>query len=244
MASIKDISELNKHMLSRSYVTGYSFSKDDSETFARLGAEALTGTTSNPHAYRWALHISALQGSVVKSATGGSSAAKAFVKPAAKAADDDFGDMFGDDEAPAAAAQASVYDEEEDEGATEEEKAASRARRERMAKAAAMKAEADAKKGTKKKEKEAEKSLVVLEVKPWEADTDLEMVWREILKFEKEGLTWGQSFKLEPVAYGIKKLVMTATIVDSLIVMDDITEAIEALEEYVQSVQVASMNKI
>ena len=104
--------------------------------------------------------------------------------------------------------------------------------------------QADAKKGTKKKEKDVEKSLVVLEVKPWEADTDLEMVWREIIKFEKEGLTWGASFKLEPVAYGIKKLVMTCTIVDSLIVMDDITEAIEALEEFVQSVQVASMNKI
>jgi len=83
-----------------------------------------------------------------------------------------------------------------------------------------------------------------LEVKPWEADTDLEMVWNEIRKFSKEGLTWGETFKLEPVAYGIKKLVMTCAIVDELIVMDDITEAIEALEDFVQSVQVASMNKI
>merc|ERR1711998_13296 len=110
--------------------------------------------------------------------------------------------------------------------------------------AAALKAEADAKAGKKKKQKEVEKSLVVLEIKPWEADTDLEMVWREVRKFSKEGLTWGETFKLEPVAFGIKKLVMTATIVDSLIVMDDITDAIEALEDYVQSVQVASMNKI
>ena len=125
-----------------------------------------------------------------------------------------------------------------------EEAAATAARRERMAKAAALKAEADAKKGVVKKQKEVEKSLVVLEVKPWEADTDLEMVWNEIRKFEKEGLSWGATFKLEPVAYGIKKLVMTCTIVDSLIVMDDITDAIEALEEFVQSVQVASMNKI
>jgi translation elongation factor EF-1beta len=96
----------------------------------------------------------------------------------------------------------------------------------------------------KQKEKPVEKSLVVLEVKPWEADTDLEMVWHEIKKFEKEGLTWGETFKLEPVAFGIKKLVMTCSIVDSLIVMDDITEAIEAIDQYVQSVQVASMNKI
>ena len=132
-----------------------------------------------------------------------------------------------------------------EDGENAEEAAATRARRERMENAAALKAKADAEKGAKApKEKPAEKSLVVLEVKPWEADTDLKMVWNEIRKFEKEGLVWGESFKLEPVAYGIMKLVMTCSIVDSLILMDDITDAIEALEQYVQSVQVLSMNKI
>jgi translation elongation factor EF-1beta len=94
------------------------------------------------------------------------------------------------------------------------------------------------------KVKAVEKSLLVLEVKPWEADTDLEMVWNKIKEYTQEGLAWGETFKLEPVAYGIKKLVMTATIVDSLVLMDDITENIEAIEEYVQSCTVASMNKI
>lgn len=59
--------------------------------------------------------------------------------------------------------------------------------------------------------------------------TDLEMVWHKIKEHQQEGLTWGENFKLEPVAYGIKKLVMTATIVDSLVVLDDITEAIEVI---------------
>ena len=120
------------------------------------------------------LHISALQGNVVKSVA---------PAPAAKKAapvDDDFDDMFGDDE------------ELNEDGETAAEAAATAARRERMAKAAALKAEADAKAGKKKKEKEAEKSLVVLEVKPWEADTDLQMVWEEIRKFQKEGLSWGE----------------------------------------------------
>jgi translation elongation factor EF-1beta len=107
-----------------------------------------------------------------------------------------------------------------------------------------LKEDKDAKEGKKKKEKDVEKSLVVLEVKPWEADTDLEMVWHKIKEFEKEGLHWGQTFKLEPIAYGVKKLVMTASIVDSLIVLDDITEHIESLEDWVQSVEIASMNKI
>ena len=76
------------------------------------------------------------------------------------------------------------------------------------------------------------------------ASTDLVMVWNEIKKYEQEGLSWGQTYKLEPVAFGIMKLVMTATIVDSLVLLEDITDAIEKLEDYVQSVNVASMNKI
>ena len=89
-----------------------------------------------------------------------------------------------------------------------------------MAKAAELKKKADAEKAAKsgnvekKKEKAVEKSLVVLEVKPWEADVDLKMVWEKIKEYTQDGLTWGESYKLEPVAYGIMKLVMTATIVD------------------------------
>ncbi len=178
-------------------------------------------------------------------------ATKAPAKPApAPKADDDDLDLFGDDdEAPQPAVVqkpvvASGTYEDEDEDATEEEKAATRARKERMEAARKLKEEKDAKEGKKKKQKEVEKSLVVLEVKPWEADTDLEAVWKKIIEYQQEGLTWGQTFKLEPVAFGIKKLVMTATIVDSLVVLDDITENIESFEDYVQSVNIASMNKI
>jgi translation elongation factor EF-1beta len=127
---------------------------------------------------------------------------------------------------------------------TEEEKVAARARMARMEAARKLKEDKDAKEGKKAKVKEAEKSLVVLEVKPWEADTDLAAVWKEITKFEKEGLTWGQTFKLEPVAYGIKKLVLTCTIIDALVLLDDVTENIEAMEDFVQSVEIASMNKL
>ena len=71
----------------------------------------------------------------------------------AAAADDDMDDMFGDD------------DEE-----TAEEAAANKARAERMATARRLKEEKDAREGKVKKDKPkpVEKSLVVLEVKPWE----------------------------------------------------------------------------
>ena len=133
-----------------------------------------------------------------------------------------------------------------EDGENAEEAAATKARHQRMEQARKLKEEKDAKDGKVKKEKEkgVEKSLVVLEVKPWEADTDLKKVWELIKEYKQDGLSWGESYKLEPVAYGIMKLVMTCTIVDSLVLMDDITENIEKLEDYVQSVTVASMNKI
>jgi translation elongation factor EF-1beta len=158
-------------------------------------------------------------------------AAVATSSAAAAPAADDLDDMFGDGG---------------DDDETPEERAATVARQARMALAKKLKDEKDAKdgKGGAKKDKPAEKSLVVLEVKPWEADTNLEEVWKMICSTQQEGLVWGQTFKLEPVAYGIMKLVMTCTIVDSLVLMDDVTDKIEAIEEFVQSVQVASMNKI
>ena len=168
--------------------------------------------------------------SFIYTAPSSSSAAapKVAAAPAPKATTADDFDMFGDD-----------VDDEND-----EEKAATAARHARMEAARKLKEDKDAKDGKKKAEKPAEKSLVVLEVKPWEADTDLKMVWGEIIKYQQDGLTWGESFKLEPVAYGIMKLVMTCSIVDSKVLMDDITDNIEALDQWVQSVQVASMNKI
>jgi elongation factor 1-beta len=157
----------------------------------------------------------------------------AAAKPAAKAApapkkeapkeapkkeeEDDDDDLFGDD------------DDEEDE---EEAKAAAAKRAE---KAAAAK---------KEKKKPVERSQVVIEVKPWEAETDLEELAVKIKATKIEGLSWGEGHKLVPVAFGIKKLLVQCIIVDDLVLLDDVTDAIEQFEDYVQSVDVASMNKM
>jgi len=232
--SFPTVDALNTHLATRSYVTGYAQSADDVAAFQAL--KGMPAQKSHPHAYRWALHIAALTGAMLSSSGASSGAAAAPT--------DDFDDMFGD-AAPAKKADDDIFNYGEGEEGDAEEQAAAKARRERMALAKKLKEEADAKAGkTKKAEKGVEKSLVVLDIKPWEADTDLEAVWKMITAQTQEGLTWGETFKLEPVAFGIKKLVMTATIVDSLVLMDDITDKIEALEDHVQSVQVASMNKL
>jgi elongation factor 1-beta len=68
----------------------------------------------------------------------------------------------------------------------------------RAAAAAAAKEAADKK---KKKEKPPAKSLVTLVVKPWEADTNLDELFKLITATEKNGLVWGTACEKEPVAY-------------------------------------------
>lgn len=43
-----------------------------------------------------------------------------------------------------------------------------------------------------------------------------------------DGLTWGKDYKLVPVAFGIKKLVVVCTILDDLVSTDDLQGNIEA----------------
>ena len=88
------------------------------------------------------------------------------------------------------------------------------------------------------------KSLIVFEVKPWEADTDLDAMAKEILAIEMDGLVWKTEYKLEPVAFGVKKLVIGCVIEDDKVSTDDLQEKVEALEDYVQSCDIAAFNKL
>ena len=60
MAKFATVEALNTHLATRSYVTGYSLSEDDKAALANL--KATPSSSAQPHAYRWALHISALAG--------------------------------------------------------------------------------------------------------------------------------------------------------------------------------------
>jgi len=243
MSAFKTVADLDAHLSTRSYVEGYSLSKADTDALSNLSG---IPSRSTPNAFRWAVHIIALVGleNVTFSGTTTNAPASAAKKPAAqKSADDDFDNLFGEEEEKGK----TVEEEEPNEyGETAADAAATKARQDRMAHALKLKQQKEEADGKKKKEKEkpVEKSLIILDVKPWEADCDLAQVFQEIVQFEKEGLVWGQAFELVPVAYGIKKLVMQCVIVDSLVMLDDITEHIEGLEQWVQSVNVAAMTKV
>ncbi len=88
------------------------------------------------------------------------------------------------------------------------------------------------------------KSLIIFEVKPWESETPLDKMAADILKIEMDGLRWKTEYKLEPVAFGIRKLVIGCVVEDEKVSTDDLQEKIEALEDYVQSVDIAAFNKL
>lgn len=63
----------------------------------------------------------------------------------------------------------------------------------------------------KKKEK-IEKTFVMLDIKPYDSEFDMSSLVPLIKeKITKAGLVWGEKFELKPVAFGVKKLVMSAT---------------------------------
>ena len=92
------------------------------------------------------------------------------------------------------------------------------------------------------KKEAAQKSMVVIEVKPWEADQDLNALWKKIVtEMAFDGLKWGEACQLVDVAFGIKKIVMSC-VIKMDVSMDDVTEAIQGLEDAVQPVATVSMN--
>ncbi|KAK3087834.1 hypothetical protein FSP39_011267 [Pinctada imbricata] len=141
---------------------------------------------------------------------------------------------------PTPAATANGDDDDDDDdidlfGSDEEEDAeAARIREERLAEYAKKKAG---------KKAIIAKSSLLLDVKPWDDETDMKVLEQEVRKITCDGLIWGAS-KFIPVGYGIKKLQINCVIEDDKVSTDFLEEEITAIEEYVQSMDVAAFNKI
>lgn len=164
---------------------------------------------------RWYRHIASFNAQE-KAKWGGSAVPQvAGAKTTTAAADDDDVDLFGDD------------DEEDD-------AEAARIREERVK-------AYDAKKS--KKPTLIAKSSVLLDVKPWDDETDMKKMEELVRTIVMDGLLWGAS-KLVPVGYGINKLQIMCVIEDEKVSIDLLTEQIQENEDYVQSVDIAAFNKI
>ena len=145
--------------------------------------------------------------------------------------DDDMDDLFDDD----------------DEDDAPEGKTLSRAEQ-----AKAAKAERDAIIAKKKEEtlarlaiKEAkQRSLCNLEIKPWEAEQDLNDLFKRLKEQCKpEGLQWSENCQLVDVAFGVKKMILTAVLPMTLSMDAIIDEILEDLfPDEIQSMGMTSMS--
>uniref|UniRef100_A0A8B9UE06 Elongation factor 1-delta n=2 Tax=Anas TaxID=8835 RepID=A0A8B9UE06_9AVES len=143
------------------------------------------------------------------------SPAKKAEPAAAEENDDNDIDLFGSD------------DEEEDQEAA-------KVREERLRQYAEKKA---------KKPGLIAKSSILLDVKPWDDETDMAKMEECVRSVQMDGLVWGAS-KLVPVGYGIKKLQIQCVVEDDKVGTDILEEEITKFEDYVQSVDIAAFNKI
>jgi len=217
---------LNNWLETRSYIVGYSPSQADVAVFK--AQQSAPDAAKFPHAARWYKHINSwtedfatLPGDASKEyTTYGPEKTEATLNPskapAAEEEDDDEVDLFGSD------------DEEED-------AEAARIRDERLA---------EYKKKKEGKTKPAAKSVVTMDVKPWDDETDMKALEASVRSIEKDGLVWGAS-KLVAVGFGIKKLQINLIIEDDKIGLDDLQEELATeFDEYIQSSDIAAMQKL
>ncbi|RWR94902.1 elongation factor 1-delta-like protein [Cinnamomum micranthum f. kanehirae] len=218
------LKKLNDYLLTRSYISGYQASKDDITVYA---AFPKAPSADYVNVCRWYHHIDAL----IRISGVSGEGAGVTISGSAPCVD-------APSSPPATDAKAPAADDDDDDDVdlfgeeTEEEKKAAEER------AAAIKASG--------KKKESGKSSVLLDVKPWDDETDMQKLEETVRNIQMDGLLWGAS-KLVAVGYGIKKLQIMMTIVDDLVSVDTLIEehlTVEPANEYIQSCDIVAFNKI
>merc|ERR1712110_1381122 len=215
LKSAAGVKALDEFLAEHSYIEGFVPSQADTAVFKALSGAPKSETA---HALRWYNHIKSFAAGMDQFAKA-SKDASAYVggggAAASKDEEEDDVDLFGSDE---------ESDDEEKKRITEER----------------LKAYHEKK---SKKPKVIAKTSVLFDVKPWDDETDMDAMLKEVKTIEMEGLVWGAS-KLVPVGYGIKKLQVMCVVEDEKVSIDELSEKICEFEDFVQSVDIAAMSKI
>ncbi|GAV59332.1 EF1_GNE domain-containing protein [Cephalotus follicularis] len=212
------LKSLDDSLSGKSYICGDHLTKDDITVYVAV----LGRPNSLPNVSKWydrlSTHLTtSFPGKAVGVRIGAKGAPAAEAAPSAEAEDAPFGDADDD---------LDLFGDE-----TEEDK--------KLAEERASKKESS-------KKKESGKSSVLLDVKPWDDETDMKKLEEAVRSVEMPGLFWGAS-KLVPVGYGIKKLTIMLTIVDDFVSVDSLIEehlTVEPCNEYIQSCDIVAFNKI
>ena len=87
------------------------------------------------------------------------------------------------------------------------------------------------------------KSCVLINIKPWDDDTNLKEFAEKLKQVQHDGIVWGAQ-EFVPVADGVYKLVQMVTIEDDKVSSDDLEDFITGFTDYVQSAEIAAWNKV
>jgi len=222
MSSVKKADVAKKATELEGKLKGKMFLGGDRPTEADVAAFHELLGTENLGLYRWVKHIASFTDAERKLWDG-----KEVKKEAPKEVKKD---------APKEAKKQEAKKAEEEEidlfgEETEEEAAALEAKK---------KADAE-----KKKAKPAviAKSSILIDIKPWDDETNLKELGEKLKAVERDGLLWGAQ-KLVPVAYGVNKLQQLLVIEDDKISGDDLEDIITGFEDYVQSMDIVAWNKV
>ncbi len=219
-----DQNTLEATLKNQQWVGGQTPTNADQEAFEAVKDSDLKPDT-HPHLFAWFCLVSKFTEPIRKSWTaaaakggkgGAAKGGKKGGKKEEKASEDEM-DLFGDD--------------------NEDDVAAAQAAKDKI------KADQAAKKKTKKVV--IAQSLVMFEVKPLDDTTNLDDVAKRIFKeLAMDGAFWKTEYRKEPVAFGIFKLIIGACVEDDKVSTDDIEEAITAMDDFVQSLEIVSFNKL
>jgi len=220
MANFGDLStkggleKLNEHLKTRSYVRSVQATQLDGSIYGQI--KSAPSAKDFPYLSRWYNHIKSFGSAIAKfpAAEDQNGVADRVSTPAQDDDEDDV-DLFASD--------------------GEEDEEAAKIREQRLQEYADKKG--------KKGPGPVAKSSVILDVKPWDDETDMKIIETNVRGITMDGLVWGAS-KLVPVGYGINKLQIICVVEDEKVSIEALTEEIEGFGDYVQSVDVAAFNKI
>ncbi|ERN14576.1 elongation factor 1-beta [Amborella trichopoda] len=213
------LKSLNEFLSGKVFITGTQVSKDDIKVYA---AVPCAPGDEFPYAAFWYKNISGVLSDCFPGESVGvriSGPAPTDVPAAQDVPKDSPKDADDDDDLDL------FGDETEEDKKAEEERAAAK---------------------SSSQKKESGKSSILLDVKPWDDETDMKKLEEAVRNLEMPGLFWGAS-KLVPVGYGIKKLQILLSIVDDLVSVDTLIEehlTAEPANEYIQSCDIVAFNKI
>eukprot|EP00667_Euglena_gracilis_P019029 EG_transcript_20319 len=213
-----DLKALNSTFRTNSFLKGFTLTKSDADQF-----EALFGGNSNVVA--WLSRLAKCPN---------------FDPFSSSASEDDDFELFGDDEGEAPKPKAAEKPQKKADDDDDFDLFGEQTEEEKQELAEKLKKDAEARLAAKQK---GGKSSLVIDVKPWDDETNMAELEANVRSIEMEGLVWGAS-KFVEVAFGVKKLQIMLTISDDLVSVDELEEKIVAFEDHVQSMDIVVFNKV